>query len=194
MSVEQRCQTLVEVFIAHRAQLRSLARKVVGTADLADEVVQDAYVRLAERESVKTDVERPFCYCCQVVRNVALDHCRRRSLEAKLQVQTEDGQIPEIPINCVMGERVDGWRLIQAIDQVLNTLPPRTRQAFELFRLGELTQREIAARLGCSATLVNFMVRDARQALESLKGHRELFAARSMSKPACTQTCSSYHR
>jgi RNA polymerase sigma factor (sigma-70 family) len=176
MSVDgQPGQALVEVFIAHRAQLRSLAKRVVGTADLADEVVQDAYVRLAEGAGVGARIERPYSYCCQVVRNIALDHCRRRSLEAKVRVQTEDGQVPEVPINCSTAGRIDGWRLIQAIDQVLDTLPLRTRQAFELFRLGDLTQREIAVRLGCSATLVNFMVRDARLVLESLKDRRDLF-------------------
>ena len=175
MSVEQRDQLLVEVFIAHRAQLRSLAKKLVGTADLADEVVQDAYVKLAEGAGAGTRVERPYCYCCQVVRNIALDHYRRRSVEAKVRVQTDDGQVPEVPVNCSVAGRIDGRRLIKAIDQVLDTLPRRTREAFELFRLGELTQREIAAKLGCSATLVNFMVRDAREALESLKDRRDLF-------------------
>lgn len=170
-------QALMDVFITHRAQLRSLAKRVVGTADLADEVVQDAYVRLAEGAGSGTRIERPYCYCCQVVRNIALDHCRRRSLEAKVHVQPEDGQVPDVPVSCSAAGRIDGWRMIQAIDRVLGTLPQRTRQAFELFRLGELTQREIAARLGCSATLVNFMVKDARLALESLKDSRDLFDA-----------------
>ena len=35
------------------------------------------------------------------------------------------------------------------------------RRAFELYRLGGLTQREVADELGISTTLVNFMIRDA---------------------------------
>lgn len=178
MSVEQHGLTLVEVFIVHRPQLRSLAKKIVGTVDLADEVVQDAYLRLAEGGGAGVRIERPYCYCCQVVRNIALDHCRRRSLEAKVRVHTEDGELPEVPSGGgSLEDRLDGWRLIRAIDEVLGTLPPRTRQAFELFRVGELTQREIGAHLGCSATLVNFMVKDARTALETLKHRRDLFDA-----------------
>lgn len=177
MPGDQDGQTLVEVFLEHRPQLRSLARKVVGSSDAADEVLQDAYIRLAEGGGSGVCIDKPYSYCCQVVRNMALDHCRRRSLEAKVWVASEDGQVPETATHCAMPARVDGRRMIQAVDEVLGTLPPRTRQAFELFRLGEMTQRDIAERLGCSATLVNFMVRDARLAIESLRRRSDLFAA-----------------
>lgn len=174
MPVDLHGLTLVEVFIAHRAQLRSMAKRIVGTADLADEVTQDAYLRLVEGTCARK-VDRPFCYCCQVVRNVAIDYCRRQSIEAKVRVYTVEGDLPEVPVFASMGQRLDDRRLIDAIDQALGALPPRTRQAFELFRLSDLTQREIGARLGCSATLVNFMVKDAQEALKALKARRDLF-------------------
>lgn len=173
MSVDSRGQTLVEVFIEHRAQLRSIAKRIVGTADLADEVTQDSYLRLVEGACAR-NVDRPFCYCCQVVRNVAIDYCRRQRVEAKVRVYTDEGDLPEVPVLVCPAQRLDDRRLICAIDQVLSNLPPRTRQAFELFRLGEVTQREIGVRLGCSATLVNFMVKDALEALKALKMRRDL--------------------
>ena len=48
-----------------------------------------------------------------------------------------------------------------ALARALAQLPERTRAAFELHRLGGKTQREVAADLGISTTLVNFMIRDA---------------------------------
>jgi len=169
--------TLGQVFIAHRAQLRSVAKKIVGTAEVADEITQDAYLRLAEGHGTQQTVRQPLSYCCQVVRNIAIDHCRRRSFEAKIRVFTDDGEVPEMPVSASYEQRLDDRRLIAAIDSALGTLPERTRKAFELFRLGDLTQREIATRLGCSATLVNFMVKDAQRMLESLRTRRDLFGA-----------------
>ena len=52
----------------------------------------------------------------------------------------------------------------QALAQVvgaLDELPKRTRLAFELYRSGSHTQREIAQLLDVSPTSVNFMIRDA---------------------------------
>jgi RNA polymerase sigma-70 factor (ECF subfamily) len=53
--------------------------------------------------------------------------------------------------------------------EVLANLPARTRQAFSLYRLNGLTQREVATRLGVSVTLVNFMIRDATEALKQCR-------------------------
>lgn len=50
---------------------------------------------------------------------------------------------------------------LEAISSALQTLPERTRYAFEMYRLHGRTQKEIAEELGVSPTLVNFMVRDA---------------------------------
>jgi len=174
MLVDSNELTLVDVFIAHRPQLRAIARKIVGTADLADEVTQDAYLRVVEGVPTRR-ILQPLYYCCQVVRNIAIDHLRRVSLETRVRVFTDDGDVPEVPVSCTSEQRLDDRRLIAAIDQALADLPARTRQAFELFRLGDVTQREIGARLGCSATLVNFMVKDAQKALEGLKSRRDLF-------------------
>ena len=174
MSTESTRSSLIDVFVENRARLCHLARKIVGAAEIAEEIVQDAYLKLVDGTLARV-VDHPLGYCCQIVRNVAIDHCRRVKLEAKVRVHAEEDDLPEVAVACESAQRIDDRRLIGAIDQVLGTLPARTRQAFELFRLGEVTQREIGVRLGCSATLVNFMVRDAQKALESLKTRRDLF-------------------
>ena len=164
MSIALEAQSLSDVFIAHRAQLCSIARKIVGTKELAEEVTQEAYLKLLDGESVRR-VDKPFCYCCQVVRNLALDHCRRQAVESTYRVYTDDGELPHVPGGLPPDQGLDERRVLVAIDQVLAALPARTRKVFELYRLAGLTQREIGKQIGCSATLVNFMIKDAVQAI-----------------------------
>jgi len=160
--------TLGEVFIANRAQLQRVAQKIVRTADLADEVLQDAYLKLADGAAVR-DVRKPLGYCRQVVRNVAFDYHRHQSVEASYRTYCEDVELVSPPSNDAPERVLDGRQALAVIDRVLGALPARTRLAFELNRLSGMTQREIAARLGCSATLVNFMIKDADAALESCR-------------------------
>lgn len=160
--------TLGEVFIANRAQLQRVAQKIVRTADLADEVLQDAYLKLADGAAVR-DVRKPLGYCCQVVRNVAFDYHRHQSVEASYRTYCEDVELVSPPSNDAPERVLDSRQALAVIDRVLGALPARTRLAFELNRLSGMTQREIAARLGCSATLVNFMIKDADAALESCR-------------------------
>lgn len=168
MSMDSPGAALKEVFVAHRAQLRRIAQKIVGTSEIADEVTQDAYLKLVEGACAR-NVDKPYCYCCQVVRNLALDHCRRQAVESTYRIYTEDGELPQVASGRVPERCLHERQVLEAVDGVLGTLPPRTRHAFELYRLSGLTQRDIAQQLGCSATLVNFMLRDATQAIASCR-------------------------
>ncbi|WP_198086137.1 sigma-70 family RNA polymerase sigma factor [Variovorax sp. E3] len=168
MSLQPSEPTLGEVFIANRAQLQRVAQKIVRTADLADEVLQDAYLKLADGAAVR-DVHKPLGYCCQVVRNVAFDYHRHHSVEASYRTYCEDVELVSPPSNDAPERVLDGRQALAVIDRVLDALPARTRLAFELNRISGLTQREIGVRLGCSATLVNFMIKDADAALESCR-------------------------
>lgn len=162
--------SLGDVFIEHRSQLRQMAMNIVRTADLADEIMQDAYLKLADGSCVRS-VQKPLFYCFQVVRNLAMDHFRRHSTEASYRTFGLDVETLERPSGATPDKILNEKRVVAAIEQALNGLPERTRRAFELYRLQEMTQRDIAVRLGCSATLVNFMIRDA---LEALQGCRDL--------------------
>lgn len=168
MLMERPGWALGEVFIAHRAQLRRIAQKIVGSPEVADEIAQDAYLKLVEGACAR-EVEKPYGYCCQVVRNLALDHCRRQAVESTYRTFTDDGELPQVAGGRVPDQHLHEMQVIDAIDKALATLPARTRHAFELYRLGGLTQREIGERLSCSATLVNFMIKDAVQAVAACR-------------------------
>jgi RNA polymerase sigma factor (sigma-70 family) len=168
MSLQPSEPTLGEVFIANRAQLQRVAQKIVRTVDLANEVLQDAYLKLADGASVR-EVRKPLGYCCQVVRNVAFDYHRHHAVEASYRTYCEDVELVSPPSNDAPERVLGGRQALAVIDRVLDALPARTRLAFELNRLSGMTQREIGVRLGCSATLVNFMIKDADAALESCR-------------------------
>lgn len=168
MQVDSTLLTIGEVFIANRPQLFRIAQKILRAADWAEEVVQDAYLKLVEGAYAR-DIQQPLFYCNQVVRNLALDYYRRHSLEATYRSFGEPVELLQVaggaPPEQLLGER----QLLAEIDRVLDTLPGRTRHAFELYRLNGMTQRDIGAQLGCSATLVNFMIRDAVAALQACR-------------------------
>lgn len=159
---------LIDVFIARRNELRSIAARIVGYGDQADDVLQDGFIKLMECAAAR-DIANPFGYCCQVVRNLSLDHCRRRVVEAGCIMPTAEGELPEVEGSAQADAGIDERRLLERIETVLAGLPERTCKVFELYRLEGRTQREIAHMLGVSATLVNFMIKDAMTALSSCR-------------------------
>jgi RNA polymerase sigma factor (sigma-70 family) len=159
-----------EVFFTRRSDLRAIAYRIVGQADLVEDVLQDAYVKLLEGACCR-EVLNPFGYCCQVVRNTAIDYCRRRVgvVEAHVIMQSPDGELPEVAGEHLPDAGIDERRLLERIDEILATLPERTRLVFEMYRLHGKTQREIAKVFDVSPTLVNFMIRDVMNALASCR-------------------------
>ncbi len=147
------------VFVEHRSQLQRAAFKILYNAERAQDVVQDAYLKMIEATNV-FEVKQPLAYLFQMVRNLAIDAHRRAALEARFFVGEEDGL--DVPASSGTPESMTVNRQdLRIVVDALAELPERTRRAFELHRLGGLTQREIANELGVSITLVNFMIRDA---------------------------------
>lgn len=166
MSVDSPVLTLGAVFIANRPQLFRIAQKILRAPDWAEEVLQDAYLKLVEGACAR-EVHKPLCYCCQVVRNLALDYYRRHAMEATYRHFGEDVELLQLSGGSIPEQVLCERQALDEIDRVLDTLPARTRLAFELYRISGMTQRDIGQRLGCSATLVNFMIRDAVNALQT---------------------------
>lgn len=167
-TVEAPERPLVEVYLARRSDLRMVASKIVGRPDQVDDVLQDAYLKLVDGVCAR-EVQNPFGYCCQVVRNTALDYCRRRVVEGRCIVSSPDGDLPEVEGGKPADAGLDERRMLVRIEAALAELPPRTRLVFELYRLEGKTQREIAKIVGVSATLVNFMIRDVMTALAACR-------------------------
>lgn len=158
-SVNVKLDAWCAVFVEHRPQLQRVAFKILGNSEWAQDVVQDTYLKMIEANDV-FEVKQPLAYLFQMVRNLAIDAHRRAALEARVFVAEEDGL--NVPAATGTPESVTVSRQdLRIVADALAELPERTRRAFELHRLGGLTQREIADDFGVSITLVNFMIRDA---------------------------------
>ena len=150
--------TLAALYQTHRRQLLHTAARILGSRDLADDVVQDAYLKLLERPAPQ-DLREPVAYLFQTVRHLAIDYLRRRALESRL-FAGHDG-VEHAVSNAVAEDAAASHQALALAAQALARMSSRTRRAFELHRFEGCSQRDVARELGVSATLVNFMIRDA---------------------------------
>jgi RNA polymerase sigma factor (sigma-70 family) len=152
---------LFGAFVSYRRALIEVATRIVGCRCIAEDVVQDTYLKLAEQPDA-TEVRQPVGYLFRIVRNLAIDRHRSQALERRYACSEEDG----LSVGCVKHSPETillGRESLSTVACALAELPERTRRAFELYRVEGHTQKEIALMLGVSPTLVNFMIRDALQ-------------------------------
>lgn len=160
MGSEQHSQKL-NLYLRHRAELIDYATPIVGDRMLAEDVVQDAWLRFSEagsRDAKSRLICRPVGYLYRIVRNLALDVSRRKTAEK----WTGDTALPEIPDTAVAADRtLEGRDKLEALHRALAELPERQRVAFDMHRLQGMTYIEIGAALGLSQTRAYELVRAA---------------------------------
>ncbi|MBJ9974439.1 sigma-70 family RNA polymerase sigma factor [Pseudomonas sp. S75] len=149
----------LQLYLAHRAALLDYASPIVGCRARAEDVVQEAWLRFSRHDD-STEICHPASYLYRIVRNLALDHTRRMATE-KAQ-PGGDELLAELPSSTASPETtVTQQNELAAIGRALETLPARTRLAFEMHRLGGFTLQQVAAHLNVSVSLVHQLVHDA---------------------------------
>lgn len=150
---------IINIYISDREKLLRNAFKIVKNVHQAEEIVQDAYFKLADYpQTGLIKNQRSFCY--KVVRNLAIDWYRRKTLEENIFTSDEGNQLNQAHERTPERDACNSQK-VSIVAKIMGKFPRRTQTAFEMHYFKGMTQRQIASSLGISATLVNFMIKEA---------------------------------
>ena len=127
--------TLASQFEDHRAHLRSVAYRMLGSRADADDAVQEAWVRLSQADSSAVENLRGFL--TTVVARVCLDQLRVRA--ARPVPPPDDAVAEPADTNAMLADSLGPALLV-----VLDALAPVERLAFVLHDLFAVSFEEIA--------------------------------------------------
>jgi RNA polymerase sigma factor (sigma-70 family) len=146
---------VVELFHREGASLVRLARLFVDDRDAAEDIVQEAFLRLA-RHAGRIDVlDRAPAYLRSIVLNLARDHNRRGLVSLRHQAAAGRERDVSDDVGDVLARTEEHRRLLEQVRQ----LPLRQRDCVTLRYLEELSIEQIAATLGVSANSVKTHLR-----------------------------------
>ena len=156
---------VVGLFRAEGRSLVRLARLFVDDRDAAEDLVQEAFIRLARHAGDIRTLERAPAYLRSIVLNLARDHNRRGLVSLRHQSAAER-QIdldydPTDEIADRLAREVGNLAVLECVKQ----LPVRQRDCITLRYFDECSIDEIAAVLGVS---VNSVKTHLRRALDHL--------------------------
>ncbi|MDQ6928487.1 MAG: RNA polymerase sigma factor SigJ [Actinomycetota bacterium] len=154
---------LADRFEEHRAHLRAVAYRMLGSLTEADDAVQDAWLRMSR--SSADEVENLGGWLTTIVARVCLNMLRSRNVRREESfrmglpdpVVSPEGQIqPEE--EALLADSVGLALLV-----VLDTLTPAERLAFVLHDMFELPFEEIASMVGRTPTAARQLASRARR-------------------------------
>lgn len=149
--------TRAALYLQHRTALIDFATPIIGSRDLAEDVVQEAFMRFVPPRTQERSVEQPIGYLYRIVRNLAIDMVRRRGTEQRHQQVEVEWALPRAESTPEQAALLcDDLR---QVNQCLAEMPDQTRIAIEMHRFGGYNLEEIAEALDLSVPTVHRMIR-----------------------------------
>lgn len=155
-----------EIVRRYQRRVYGVALRVVRRHDVADDVVQDAFIR-AHGALASFDLERPFGpWICRIAANLAVNHVRSpRAREEGLPEDHGERAAPSRdPLDGVLDREAQG-----VLEDALARLPAEQRAVFVLRAVEEMSYKEIAEALDLSmGTVMSRLFRARERLAESL--------------------------
>ena len=152
----------VTAFEAERPRLLAIATRILGSAADAQDVVQEAWLRLSKT----TDVADLPAWLTSITTRLCLDHLRKRQTRGTFETEAASELGPAVAGADPEADVLIAEQVGSAMQVVLDALAPAERAAFVLHDVFGYPFEEVSAVLGRSGTAVRQLASRARRKVQ----------------------------
>lgn len=172
----------------HQRSLYNFALRQVRAPSVAEDVVQDVFVRIVQNADGFKETARFTTWAYTIARNLCIDHLRKRVHRRHASLDAAPGHAREgdgdgaplgerVPAPGATADRVAIGRQMQdRIRDAVEALPEDQREVFLLREIGELPFKEIAEIVGVGENTVKSRMRYALERLQAALAEFEDYA------------------
>ena len=142
------------------SDLRRFIRRRVSDDHVADDLLQETFIRVHRNIGTLQEAERLAAWVYQIARNVVHDHHRKTTNPTVALVDAENVSNDHDPRN--------GCRSITWLDEMIQSLPDGYRQAVQMAEIEEQSQQDVADRLGLSLSGAKSRIQRGRVMLKEV--------------------------
>jgi RNA polymerase sigma-70 factor (ECF subfamily) len=168
----------------HQTPLYNFALRQVRVAQVAEDVVQESFVRVVQNAADFKHEARFTTWVYTITRNLCIDHLRKRALRKHPSLDESRGEEGEGP---TLGEQTadprasvereaTGSELQVRIARAVDTLPDEQREVFLMREVSNLPFKEIAEITGVPENTVKSRMRYALERLQEALAEYEDYA------------------
>lgn len=141
--------------------LRRFIRRRVSDDHVADDLLQESFVRVHRNLAALHDADRLTAWVYQIARNVIHDH-HRRAARATLPLVDDPVEEAGDRLACLRSRAAE-W-----LEEMVRQLPEGYREAVQLSEIEGLPQQEVADRLGLSLSGAKSRIQRGRAMLKGV--------------------------
>lgn len=141
---------ITELYQTHNSWLMGWLCKKLGCSFDAADLMQDTFSRILQKDDL-ADIKEPRAYLTTIAHGLMVNHVRRRDIEAAYLDEIANLPQAEAPSPETINIMIE---TLTKIDEMLDGLPSKIRNAFLWFQLEGLSHAQIAERLSVSVSSV----------------------------------------
>lgn len=149
-----------ELFNTHHQLLGTHIYRITDSVELAEEVVQDVFLKIWMSRETLTTVQNFRAYLFVISKNHALNCLRKVAKERIHQKTLEENAMSLIPQD---NPGLDGYYSL--LDEAIDHLPPQQQKVYLLSRHNRLKYDEIASQMGLSRETVKKYLQGATHSI-----------------------------
>jgi len=138
------------IFQQHYPMLCNFAERYVLDINIAEDLVQDLFVKLWENRETIIITTGIKSYLFQSVRNLCLNYLKHDKVHKKFEEHSK-----HVYSDNFYSDALEEEELAFIIHQAIQNLPPKCREIFEKSRFEEKSHDEISAEMGITKKTIN---------------------------------------
>lgn len=150
-------ETMASLYLSRRGDLVNYADGIVHDRAHAEDVVQEAWLRL-DSAAAKRPLDEPLAYLYRIIRNLAADYRRKIKRQVWIAADSEPAYANTPDERLSPEAELLAEEELRILKKAMSELPERTRIALEMRRFGNCKLKEIAAQLNVSVSVAHEIV------------------------------------
>ncbi|WP_108822137.1 RNA polymerase sigma factor [Dysgonomonas sp. Marseille-P4361] len=152
-------ETFKKEFLPYHQKLYRIAFRIVHDADSAEDMVQDAFVKLWNKRDEMSKIENTEAFAIIILRNTCLDYLRKTKDEYNIEYDKE------IPEEVSLSKEIEQRDQVQNIKGLINKLPDQQRQVMMMKHWDGYSDEEIEEMTGLSSGNIRVILSRARKTI-----------------------------
>jgi RNA polymerase sigma-70 factor (family 1) len=159
-----------ELYRLHEAKLYSFACSFLGDREVAQEIVNDAFLKIWLGRGSLDTIKNLQVYLYVLVKNACLNHLRSVSSKKIKELQLTESYYFHLSVD--PSQLLISKELQRKVLKAINELPPRCKLIYKMVKEDDLSCNEVAAILGLSNKTVFAQLAIAIKKLDDSLGNK----------------------
>lgn len=146
-------------FLPCHPKLYRVAFRLMGNSQDAEDMVQEAYLKLWNKRDELANILNTEAYCVALIKNLCYDALRRTQLD-------EDGRAPEelsLPTDTNIAREVEQRDEVNQVRRLIGQLPEQQKRVILLRDVNDCSFEEIEQATGLNAINIRVLLSRARK-------------------------------